>query len=125
MASPAIIYDNGLPIDGPSSDYGSDFSPEEELLVHDLLSNVSPRYATLPDLEDNPIATGIRYHESQQLLHVRRVLGRAQRSSEDDVSLEDVMAVSAMDERSTSIEVEHLLGPNCEILAGPAIYNSD
>lgn len=57
------------------SDYGSDFSPEEEQIVTALLS------AQLPAAEDdNPIVNEIEHHDPQRTLRLPRVLGREERS---------------------------------------------
>lgn len=114
MASPDLICNNSPRVDDLSSDYGSDFSLEEELLVDELLSSVQYRNGALPDLEDNPIVTGIEHHASQRLLRLPRLMGRAQRASEGHVSVEDLAAVSVKDVVNTSIEMEHPLSPTCE-----------
>lgn len=56
------------------SDYGSDFSPEEEQIVTALLS------AQLPADDDNPIVNEIEYHDPQRTLRLPRVFGREERS---------------------------------------------
>lgn len=55
-----------------TSDYGSDFSPEEEQIINRLLSN--------PDIEDNPIINEIGYHDARPTLRLPRVLGREEHS---------------------------------------------
>jgi exonuclease V len=76
MASPA--FDN---IDLASqaedeSDYGSEFSPEEEEIVNRLLlSSTEPAQLE----EDNPIITDVEYYGPTQAVRVPRVLGRERR----------------------------------------------
>jgi exonuclease V len=71
MASPAQVAS----IFGDSdTDYGSDFSPEEERIVEQLLSGQKV------EIEDNPIVAGIEQHGTQQSLRVPRALGRKQAS---------------------------------------------
>lgn len=75
MASPAAEKIATLLND--ESDYGSDFSPEEEQIVSQLLSG--PKV----DIEDNPIVTAVESNaedDSQQALRVPLFTGRAQRS---------------------------------------------
>jgi exonuclease V len=55
------------------TDYGSDFSPEEEQIVTKLLSG------TPVDIEDNPIVNGVEYAANQPALRLPRVLGRETR----------------------------------------------
>lgn len=71
MASPAID-------DAGESDYGSDFSPEEEQIVSQLLSG--PRL----EIEDNPILNEVELNienDAQQTLRVPLVFGREQTST--------------------------------------------
>ena len=72
MASPAI---GGRPgsIEDDESDYGSDFSPDEEQIVSRLLSGQPV------DLEDNPIVNEIEQNDAQQALRVPR-FGKEQKS---------------------------------------------
>jgi exonuclease V len=60
-------------LDDGESDYGSDFTPEEEQIVGQLLS---ARNAT----EDNPIVNDIEHHESNHTLRLPRILGREEMS---------------------------------------------
>jgi exonuclease V len=66
------------PIDGSinddETDYGSDFSPEEEQQLLDL---VSGQQQVKP--EDNPIVTEVEHHD-EQTLRLPRTLGRELRS---------------------------------------------
>ncbi len=57
-------------LDDNDSDYGSDFSPEEEQIVQSLLS----------DIEDNLIVSGIERNDTEPVLHIPRILGRDERS---------------------------------------------
>lgn len=63
MASPAITI--SLSQDG-ESDYGSDFSPEEEQIVERLLSTRQE--------DDNPIVTEVEAADPQTVLKLPRVL---------------------------------------------------
>lgn len=72
MASPA--YDTlAHPMNDGDSDYGSDFSPEEEQIVAGLLSAQSVE-------DDNPIVNEIEHHDPQRTLRLPRVVGREERS---------------------------------------------
>jgi exonuclease V len=73
MASPAIDGQAGLSIKDGESDYGSDFSPEEEQIVSRLLSGQPV------DIEDNPIVNDIEQNDAQQALRIPR-FGREYRS---------------------------------------------
>ena len=73
MASPAIEAQVGTFINDGESDYGSDFSPEEEQIVSRLLSGQQI------EIEDNPISN-IEHNEPAQTLRVPRVFGRKQKS---------------------------------------------
>jgi exonuclease V len=74
MASPAIDDQVGTTTNEGESDYGSDFSPEEEQIVSRLLS-------TQPiEIEDNPIISNIEHNDTTQTLRVPRVFGREQKS---------------------------------------------
>jgi len=57
----------------PDTDYGSDFSPEEDLIIQRLLSGKI-------DIEDNPIVNDIEHHDAPKTIRVPRVYGREQRS---------------------------------------------
>lgn len=50
------------------TDYGSDFSPEEEQIMERLL-------ASKTDIEDNPIASGFEKNDTQHKLRVPNVSG--------------------------------------------------
>lgn len=58
------------------TDYGSDFSPEEDQIVQRLLSGQAEK-------EDNPIVNDIEfeYHGINRSLRVPRVFGREERSA--------------------------------------------
>lgn len=74
MASPAIASLLSDPMDDIDTDYGSDFTPEEELIVEQLLS----RNPATED--DNPIVNKIEHHDVVQTLRLPRVFGREERS---------------------------------------------
>jgi hypothetical protein len=72
MACPATTDLNLQARVESDSDYGSDFSSEEELLINRLLAGQEG----VEGIEDNPILTGLEYHEPVQTVRVPRVLGR-------------------------------------------------
>lgn len=74
MASPATEPLPSDRMDDIDTDYGSDFSPEEELIVEQLLS----RNPATED--DNPIVNDIEHHNAAQTLRLPRVFGREERS---------------------------------------------
>lgn len=73
MASPANVYLDATAEEEIESDYGSDFSPEEQDIVNTLLSSFPAQIETV---EDNPIVNEIEYHEPPSTLRVPRTLGR-------------------------------------------------
>ena len=74
MASPGILtLDHSM--NDNESDYGSDFSPEEEQIVASLLLS-----AQQPTEDDNPIVNEIEHHDPQRTLRLPRILGREERS---------------------------------------------
>lgn len=73
MASPAPVATINDAMSDVDTDYGSEFSPEEEQLVERLISGQIA-------IEDNPIVNQFESHNGQQTLHVPRILGREQRS---------------------------------------------
>jgi exonuclease V len=75
MASPAPATDLAGVVNNDDSDYGSDFSPEEEQIVERLLSA-----QIVVQIEDNPIVTQVENHDAKQSLRLPRILGREQRS---------------------------------------------
>lgn len=74
MASPAINDHLEASVNDDDSDYGSDFSPEEEQIVSRLLSERQV------EIEDNPIVNEIEHNDAQQALRVPFVFGREQKS---------------------------------------------
>jgi exonuclease V len=73
MASPATSNDIEEPLNDDDTDYGSDFSPEEAILVEQLLSGKLAE-------DDNPIVNDIEHHEARQNLRLPRVFGKEERS---------------------------------------------
>jgi exonuclease V len=73
MASPATSNDIEEPLNEDDTDYGSDFSPEEAILVEQLLSGKLVE-------DDNPIVNEIEHHETRQNLRLPRVFGKEERS---------------------------------------------
>ena len=72
MASPATtVLGHQAQIGNDSSDYGSEFSPEEEEIVARLLSADTERTEAI---EDNPNITGVEQHEPAQAVRLPRVL---------------------------------------------------
>jgi exonuclease V len=59
------------------SDYGSDFSPEQEELVNSLLSAVQ-----IEALDDNPNVNHVESNDPPSSLRVPRVLGREEKPEE-------------------------------------------
>lgn len=78
MASLAVDDQVALSINDGESDYGPDFSAEEEQIVSQLLSGQQV------EIEDNPILTNIEQNidqnDAQQTLRVPLVFGREQKS---------------------------------------------
>lgn len=76
MASPATTSvtnpSTSVDIDA-DSDYGSDFSPEQDYIVARLLSGKNIE-------DDNPIVNEIEHHDARQTLRLPRVFGREERS---------------------------------------------
>jgi len=69
MASPATTSSNFHAHVEGDSDYGSDFSAEEEEIVNRLLAHAEVA-------EDNPIVTDLEYHDPAQTVRVPRVNGQ-------------------------------------------------
>ena len=74
MASPAIENQVAISNHGGDSDYGSDFSPEEEQIVSSLLTGQPI------DIEDNPIVNDVDQKDAAQTLRVPLAFGREQKS---------------------------------------------
>lgn len=73
MASPATtVTDPANEID-TDTDYGSDFSPEQEQIVERLLSGKHVE-------DDNPITNEVEHHDPRQSLRLPRVFGREEKS---------------------------------------------
>jgi exonuclease V len=75
MASPATKLLPSDPIEDIDTDYGSDFSPEQELIIDQLLLSQG---TTTED--DNPIVNDIERHDALQTLRLPRIFGREERS---------------------------------------------
>lgn len=82
MASQVVI---DLHTPAEESDYGSDFSPEEEEIVNTLLSG---NLARIEVVEDNPIVNDVEYLEKQGTVRVPRVLGSARGPHGSEMLLE-------------------------------------
>lgn len=77
MASPAVDGQVAASINDDESDYGSDFSPEEEQIVSQLISGQQV------EIEDNPILNDVEQkieNDAHQTLRVPLVFGREQKS---------------------------------------------
>ena len=76
MASPATVMLNHQtqPLDD-NSDYGSEFSPEEEEIVNRMLISAE----RTAEIKDNPIFIGVEYHESAQTVRIPRALAQERR----------------------------------------------
>lgn len=70
-SSTANVLQDTIDID---TDYGSDFSWEEEHLINQLLSpdGITPHKTSLPDIEDNPIVNDLEWHDAPQTLRIPR-----------------------------------------------------
>ena len=105
MASPATTASNfHAQVEG-SSDYGSDFSANEEEIVNRLLAEQE----RVEIIEDNPIVTDLEYHDPVQTVQVPRVIGRGRIN---DALLEE--SNIAKDNRLSSAAVQSV-DPNCEL----------
>jgi len=89
------------------TDYGSEFTAEEEQLVEQLLAGKT-------DIEDNPIASHFELNDAQQTLRVPRTFGREQRHLLYE-------AASAAERNAAQLDqiVEH---SNCRSSTFHAIY---
>jgi exonuclease V len=68
MASHVVPHTSiEITLDDAESDYGSDFSPEEELIVAQLLSQNA--------VEDNPIVNDVEHHDIEGTLRIPRTVG--------------------------------------------------
>lgn len=79
MASPSNANLFAQAEEQNESDYGSDFSPEDQEIVNALLAG---HPAQVEGVEDNPIVTDVEYHEAPSILRVSRVLGRERGTEE-------------------------------------------
>ncbi len=74
MTSPDITTVTEPPHEIDSdTDYGSDFSPEEEQIVDRILSGKHVE-------DDNPIINEVEHHDPRQALRLPRIFGREERS---------------------------------------------
>jgi exonuclease V len=72
MASPTTSNDIEESLNNDDSDYGSDLSPEEVVIVEQLLSG--------KHVDDNPIINEIEHHDARQNLRLPGIFGREERS---------------------------------------------
>jgi hypothetical protein len=77
MTSPATTISDFHAQVKCDSDYGSDFSAEEEEIVNRLLG----QQERVEVIEDNPIVIDLEYHDSAQTVRVPRVIGRGRISA--------------------------------------------
>jgi len=87
------------------SDYGSDFSSEEEQLINRLLAGQE----RVEVIQDNPILAGLEYHEPPQTVRVPRVLGRER--NHDALPEGSIVA----ENNSLSSAAFHSEYPDCEL----------
>jgi exonuclease V len=114
MASPAIETPVAIAQTDAQSDYGSDFSPEEEQIVSRLLSGHI-------DIEDNPITlTNVEQNEAAHSLRIPRIFGNQPKSPlfEATRAAEDVA-----EQISKSVKTSGY--PNCERHRNPMRAKSD
>lgn len=105
MASPATTSSTfHAQVEG-DSDYGSDFSPEEEEIVNRLLAEQERVEA----IEENRIVTDLEYHDPAQTVRVPRIIRRARIS---DALLEE--SSIAKDNRLSGAAVKPEQ-PDCEL----------
>src|SRR6266487_125447 len=76
-SSATAVLSHQAQLGDDNSDYGSEFSPEEEEIVARLLS---AGVESTEEIEDNPIITGVEHHEPAQAVRLPRVLARERRS---------------------------------------------
>jgi exonuclease V len=76
MASSATVC--SVPLDDIDTDYGSDFSPEEEVIIQQLLSRDTASSITPED--ESPIVNDIQYHNAWHALHLPRTLSGEEKS---------------------------------------------
>lgn len=72
MASPATTGSNFHAQAGGDSDYGSDFSAQEEEIINSLLADQE----RVELIEDNPLVTDLEYHDPAETVWVPRVIGQ-------------------------------------------------
>ena len=107
MASPATIPTSiEISLDGAESDYGSDFSPEEELIVSQLLSQNAA--------EDNPIVNDIEHHEAKHTLRIPRAVGVSELS--EDVVLRAARAAEEVSEQINQVVGGETRYPDCKLV---------
>jgi exonuclease V len=74
MSSPAANGGSENSINDEESDYGSEFSPEEEVILLDLVSGQQQ-----VEIEDNPVVPQIE-HDDEKTLRIPRTVGRDSKS---------------------------------------------
>jgi hypothetical protein len=105
MASPATKSSNFYAQARGDSDYGSDFSAEEEEIVNRLLAEQE----RVEVIEDNPVVTDFEYHDQAQTVRVPWVIGRGRVS---DALLEESGITKDTRLSSAAIQPEY---PDCKV----------
>lgn len=85
------------------SDYGSDFSPEEEAIVAKLLAQTA--------VEDNPIVNDVEYHGAKHTLRIPRAVRSAVPS--EGVLLHAVRAAEKISEQINEVISGDVAYPDC------------
>lgn len=115
MASPATTISNFYAQAGGDSDYGSDFSAEEEEIVNRLLAEQE----RVEVIENNPIVTDLEYHDPAQTVRVPRVIDRGRIS---DALLAESNITKDTRLSSAAIQPEH---QDCKLPHPASQDNSD
>jgi exonuclease V len=107
MASPATTSTRIEAIqDDIESDYGSDFTPEEELIVAQLLSRNA--------VEDNPIVNDVEHHEAEHTLRIPRTAGDS--LFPGSVLLQAAKAAEKVSEQINAAAGGDIAYPDCKII---------
>jgi hypothetical protein len=116
MASPATKSSNFYAQARGDSDYGSDFSTEEEEIINRLLAEQE----RVEVIEDNPVVTDFEYHDPVQTVRMPWVIGRRRVS---DALPEESNIAKDTRLSSAAIQPEY---PDCKLPLYPAPQdNSD
>ncbi|RFU30550.1 hypothetical protein B7463_g5792, partial [Scytalidium lignicola] len=109
MASPAADTELTQSLNDNESEYGSDFSPEQEDIIWQLIATPKTADASsLKDIEDHPFGAEVGYHEAANFLTPAHVLG-SEKLSPLYQAVQDAEMVSA--EISQSARTEQAVSP--------------